>query len=254
MRRAARRRSVPSPTQRRGTFGDGDIADDRCHAGRHDDGRVHHLLRGGDRGTGCRHDDVRRVTEPSTLRSSPGTTLTLDPDDLSAGVACQVTVVAARISDVDTNDPPDSPSSDHTFTFTTDSPPALSSSTPSASERGRGVGQHRLTFSQSVDVTPGALALTCSGSALLHADRLGHGRHPRPRRPASHHVALLGHCCRRRHHRRRGRRPARLTERSDRPRLHDRGRSPAVRRDRASPTVPRVSASTPTSPSPSPSR
>lgn len=107
------------------------------------------------------------IVEPSTSRGSPGTTLTLDPDDtLAPGVTCQVTVVAARISDVDTNDPPDAPSADATFSFTTDSPPALSSSSPAdgatAVEASASVV---LSFSEPVDVPSGALALTCSGSA-----------------------------------------------------------------------------------------
>jgi methionine-rich copper-binding protein CopC len=107
------------------------------------------------------------VVEPSTLRGSPGTTLTIDPDDtLAAGVTCQVTVVGARIGDVDTNDPADNPSADSTFSFTTDSPPALSSSTPADGATAVAAsGSVVLTFSEPVDVDSGALELRCSGSA-----------------------------------------------------------------------------------------
>src|SRR4051794_9848867 len=51
------------------------------------------------------------------------TTFTLDPtSDFSAGETCTVTVFAAQVSDQDTNDPPDHPIADTTWTFTTAAP------------------------------------------------------------------------------------------------------------------------------------
>ena len=48
------------------------------------------------------------------------TTLTLDPTvDLAGDEACTVTVIAARVSDQDLDDPPDTMAADYVFTFTT---------------------------------------------------------------------------------------------------------------------------------------
>ena len=48
------------------------------------------------------------------------TTYTLDPDGTLAGYDnCTVTVTAGQVSDVDGNDPPDTMTADHSFTFTT---------------------------------------------------------------------------------------------------------------------------------------
>jgi predicted extracellular nuclease len=61
----------------------------------------------------------------ATVSGGP-TTLTLDPDvDFSLGESCTVTVSAARVSDVDILDPPDTMAADYTFTFSTASSCAL---------------------------------------------------------------------------------------------------------------------------------
>jgi len=55
-----------------------------------------------------------------TQSPSPATSFTLNPDaDLPYGTTCTVSVLAAGITDLDTNDPPDSPASDVSFSFTT---------------------------------------------------------------------------------------------------------------------------------------
>ena len=52
-------------------------------------------------------------------------TFTLDPDtDFAAGETCAVTVVAAQVSDQDTDDPPDTMAADDTWSFTTAAPTA----------------------------------------------------------------------------------------------------------------------------------
>lgn len=61
------------------------------------------------------------VTGPRTFTVSGGPTIfILDPDgDLGAGESCTVTVAATAVSDVDTDDPPDTMTADHSFTFST---------------------------------------------------------------------------------------------------------------------------------------
>ena len=56
--------------------------------------------------------------------ASPATSFTVTPaSPLPPGTTCTVTVHAAAISDTDTNDPPDSPDADVSFSFTTANPP-----------------------------------------------------------------------------------------------------------------------------------
>ncbi len=54
----------------------------------------------------------------SLASTSPSTSAVLDPTgNLPAGVVCTVTVLAAQITDADTNDPPDTMENDYVFTF-----------------------------------------------------------------------------------------------------------------------------------------
>jgi uncharacterized protein len=54
------------------------------------------------------------------------TTYTLDPDtDFTAGDSCDVTVLAAQVTDQDTDDPPDAMTADYAFSFSTGSSCAL---------------------------------------------------------------------------------------------------------------------------------
>ncbi|MDQ3716736.1 MAG: Ig-like domain-containing protein, partial [Actinomycetota bacterium] len=65
----------------------------------------------------CNGEDV-----PVTVTSDePSTTLTLDPDGpLPRGAECRVRVIAAEVTDRDTQDPPDNPAADHVFSFSTE--------------------------------------------------------------------------------------------------------------------------------------
>jgi uncharacterized protein len=56
--------------------------------------------------------------------SGDGTSFTLDPDtDFASAETCTVTVLAANVSDQDTNDPPDNMAGDDTWSFSTVAPP-----------------------------------------------------------------------------------------------------------------------------------
>jgi predicted extracellular nuclease len=74
---------------------------------------------------GAAWDSISCGTSGSHGATTSGgpTTFTLDPtSDFSAGETCTVTVFAAQVSDQDTNDPPDHPIADTTWTFTTAAP------------------------------------------------------------------------------------------------------------------------------------
>ena len=110
---------------------------------------------------------------PFALSGSGTATLTLTPTGaLPVATACTVTVSAAGVSDVDTLDPPDHPDATTSFSFTTDAPPSLVSSTPTAGATGVAVASDIvLTFSEPVTVAPGAFTLTCGTTTLPYAVR-----------------------------------------------------------------------------------
>src|SRR2546429_5333964 len=71
------------------------------------------------------------TSESFTVSGSPGSAITLDPtSDLPEGTVCSVKVIANQISDVDAVDPPDNMAADYNFSFTTDSAPAVTTTSP----------------------------------------------------------------------------------------------------------------------------
>jgi methionine-rich copper-binding protein CopC len=105
------------------------------------------------------------------LIGSGSDTVTLDPSGvLPASAGCTLVVLAAGVTDVDTLDPPDNPVADHTISFQTDAPPNLEATTPVDGATGVATGTTvELTFSEPVDVAPGAFTLECGGPDLPYA-------------------------------------------------------------------------------------
>jgi predicted extracellular nuclease len=70
------------------------------------------------------------------------TTYVLNPDaDFAAGETCTVTVFGSRVSDQDLLDPPDNPTGDHSFSFTTDPEPSQIAQVQGAGHLSPFVGQ-----------------------------------------------------------------------------------------------------------------
>src|SRR5215204_4694938 len=66
-----------------------------------------------------------------TVVSGGPTTFTINPNtDFAAGQSCTTTIFAAQVTDQDTNDPPDTMAANFVFSFTTDAPPAVTTTTP----------------------------------------------------------------------------------------------------------------------------
>jgi large repetitive protein len=64
------------------------------------------------------------TAESFTVSGSGTDTATLDPTaDLPEGTTCAAKAIANNISDVDSNDPPDHPTADYSFSFTTEAAP-----------------------------------------------------------------------------------------------------------------------------------
>src|ERR1051326_9179392 len=69
--------------------------------------------------------------EGFSVSGSGTASITLDPtSDLPEGTVCSVKVIASQIHDVDSVDPPDTMAADFNFSFTTDSAPAVTPTTP----------------------------------------------------------------------------------------------------------------------------
>jgi methionine-rich copper-binding protein CopC len=106
-------------------------------------------------------------TPKSFSVSGSGTSsITLDPiSDLPQGTVCTVTVLANGISDVDTVDPPDNMAADYTFSFTTDSAPSVTSTSPANGALGVAANSNiTLTFSEPVTVDTSSFTISCGGN------------------------------------------------------------------------------------------
>jgi uncharacterized repeat protein (TIGR01451 family) len=107
-----------------------------------------------------------------------GSSATITPSDpLPEGTNCTVRVFATLISDVDTNDPPDTMLADYVFSFTTDAAPAVSSITPANNATDVASDTNIVvTFSEQVNVTANAFTLQCpTGTAIPFANSTGSG-------------------------------------------------------------------------------
>src|SRR5205085_551576 len=96
--------------------------------------------------------------------SGSGTsTITLDPSfELPAATTCTVTALAGGISDVDTGDPPDNMAADYNFSFTTDSAPAVTSTTPAdAATNVDPTANITVTFNEPVTVDTSSFDILC---------------------------------------------------------------------------------------------
>lgn len=107
------------------------------------------------------------TAQPFAVTGSGTATITLDPDaDLAADTGCTVTMVASAVSDLDGVGPVH-PVADHTFSFTTDAPPAVTSSTPAAGSTGVDTGADVIIrFTEPVAVTSASFRFECNGTAV----------------------------------------------------------------------------------------
>jgi uncharacterized repeat protein (TIGR01451 family)/CSLREA domain-containing protein len=96
--------------------------------------------------------------------------ITLNPNaNLPTGTTCTVTAIALQISDSDAFDPPDHPAADYVFTFTTDAPPSVTTTTPTnGATNGAANANITVNFSEPVNVTASAFTIKCpaAGAAI----------------------------------------------------------------------------------------
>ena len=102
-----------------------------------------------------------------TVIGSPGSSITLDPTaDLPQGTTCAVKVVASQISDTDSNDPPDHMAADYNFSFTTDSAPSVTSTSPANGATGvNPTNNIVVNFSEPVNAGGSSFTIECPSGA-----------------------------------------------------------------------------------------
>jgi methionine-rich copper-binding protein CopC len=105
------------------------------------------------------------------VSGSPGSSITLDPtSNLPEGTICSVTVIAANISDVDSVDPPDNMAANYPFSFTTDSAPAITTTTPADNATDVDPSANiTVNFNEPVDVTTSSFTISCDTAAQTFA-------------------------------------------------------------------------------------
>src|SRR6267142_5851575 len=94
------------------------------------------------------------------------TTYTLNPDtDFTQGETCTITIVAAQVTDVDTNDPPDMMAADYVFSFSMDAAPSVTSTTPTNGATGVPTNSNiTVNFSESVSLGATPVTISCATS------------------------------------------------------------------------------------------
>src|SRR5205814_1010712 len=109
---------------------------------------------------------------PQTFQvSGSGTSsITLDPDSDLPTANCTVTAVANQISDVDSVDPPDNMADDYNFSFTSDSAPAVTTTTPADNATDVDPASNiTVNFSEAVDVTTSSFTISCNSNPQTFA-------------------------------------------------------------------------------------
>ena len=106
-----------------------------------------------------------------TVGGSGTAGITLNPTaDLPEGVTCVATAKAASISDSDGNDPPDHPVADRTISFTTDTAPSVTGTSPTNGASGVAVGGNlTVSFSEPVTAGVGSFTIECPAPGNLRA-------------------------------------------------------------------------------------
>ena len=103
----------------------------------------------------CATSGTRNPADTVVTPPSPATSFTINPNtDFAPGESCTVTIVAAQVTDVDANDPPDNMAANFVFSFSTDAAPSVTATTPTNGATSVANNTNlSITFSEAVDVT-----------------------------------------------------------------------------------------------------
>ncbi len=102
----------------------------------------------------------------SVLSTSDNITWTVNPDtDYTPGESCTITVFSATVTDVDANDPPDNPGPDISWSYTVDTPPAVTTTTPVDLATQQSASTNiTVNFNESVAATTSSFTISCATS------------------------------------------------------------------------------------------
>jgi len=106
------------------------------------------------------------TSRPFVLSGNGTAVHTLDPNtNLSAGQTCTVTVLAAQITDVDADDPPDTMAANYSFSFSVDANPQITATSPSdgATNVATNANQN-ITWTEAVTMTSVNINCATSGA------------------------------------------------------------------------------------------
>lgn len=105
------------------------------------------------------------VTTPPTLPSSASSVVITPAGNLPDGELCTVTAFGSSITDADAVDPPDAMASNYVFTFTTEAPPSVATTTPADTATGVAANASlTINFSESVNASAASFTVSCATS------------------------------------------------------------------------------------------
>jgi large repetitive protein len=112
----------------------------------------------------CGTSGTRNVAD--TAVSGGPTTFTINPNaDFTSAETCTTTIVATQVADQDANDPPDTMTANHVFSFSVDAAPSVTTTVPAnAATQQSGNTNVTVTFSEPVDVAGNWLQIACATS------------------------------------------------------------------------------------------
>jgi large repetitive protein len=114
----------------------------------------------------CATSGTRNVAD--TVVSGGPTIFTIDPNaDFAPGELCTVTIAAAQVADQDAGDPPDTLAANVVFSFTIDTPPSVTGTTPTnGATDATTTGNLTVTFSEPVNVAGSWFQIACATSGI----------------------------------------------------------------------------------------
>lgn len=101
------------------------------------------------------------------VSTSPGKTVTINPDNTLFAGTCSLTIIASKISDVDDVDPPDNLNSDYILEFTTesDTAPSIVNTSPSNGATNVKVNENIIiSFNEAVSFSERSFQLKCGSN------------------------------------------------------------------------------------------
>ncbi len=111
----------------------------------------------------CSVSGIFNISSGNVTVTGDGINFTLDPNvDLQVGENCTVTVVAANVTDTDSDDPPDNMAADHVFSFSTETPPTVATTNPTNGATAvPNAADIVITFDEPVTLSAASFTLEC---------------------------------------------------------------------------------------------